>query len=96
MTSGHLSPDHDDMSTLAGTALPGWMGDALRSPIPPPPERRARLLAQVRALSSPPQFYVPAGHSRSTVCERAARGPGGLSGTAAACRGRRRSRGLLL
>jgi hypothetical protein len=59
MTSGHFSPDHDDMSTMAGSAIPGWMGDALRAPVVSRPEARARIMAQVRALPAPRRLSIP-------------------------------------
>lgn len=54
MTSGHLSPDHDDMSTI-----PSWMGDALRAPVASRPEARARIMTQVRSLPAPRRLSIP-------------------------------------
>lgn len=54
MTSGHVSPDHDDAS-----AIPGWMGDALRAPVTSRPEARARIMAQVRTLPAPHRLSTP-------------------------------------
>lgn len=59
MTSGHLSPDHDDMSPMAGAAIPGWMADALRAPVASRPEARARIMAQVRSLPGPRRLSTP-------------------------------------